>query len=309
MRTILTTGTARSRRAVLRLAAAAGVAGAAGLLARPGAAPAYQVAPDSPADAARECAFGVFPYLPPLSLDRIFAPIVGDLGRVLGQTVQLRTKSTFEAFAEALVDGAYDLALAHPFLYLTAAAHGYLPLVRVDEPLRMVFLARPEAGLARLADLAGRTLALPPAMSAVSEMARGALAEAGLRPGADVRFQHLASKMSCVQAVTLGTAAACGLPSFAVTQLEAEMRQAHLRPFHETTMPVSLAVVAHDRLPGPARERVRDLLVGWSGTAEGRAILAAAGWPGFVPARDEDYDVARAMVARGGQQAGLGRRP
>ena len=326
MRTGPTTGRARARprRDVLRVAATATAAGVvACLLPRPaGAAAACGGVPwggvvvpgdvdavaEGAADPGADRSLGVFPYLPPLSLDRVFAPIVDDLRRALGRTVRLRTKPSFEAFGVALADGAYDLALVHPFLYVAAAAHGYLPIVRVDEPLRLVFLARDEAGgVGSLGDLAGgQILALPPALAAVSVMAEAALAGVGLRPGTDVRLRHLASKMSCVQAVASGAAAACGLPDFAVTQLEAEAgRPLPLRAFHETSMPVSLAVVGHGhRLPGPERERVRDLMVGWSGTVEGRAILVGAGWPGFVPALDGDYDVARAVLARGGASSG-----
>ena len=41
----------------------------------------------------------VFPYLPPSSLDRRFAPIVSALRERIGQPVHLRTKSDLEAFA------------------------------------------------------------------------------------------------------------------------------------------------------------------------------------------------------------------
>lgn len=243
------------------------------------------------------CLFGVPPYLPPLSLDRVFAPVVVALGRVLGQDVHLRTKPGFEAFAAALTAGAYDLALVHPFLYLAAASHGYVPLARVDEPLRAVFLARAaDNDLGDLGDLVGRELALPPALSAASEMAEDALAAAGLRPGVEVRVRYHESKAACLQAVTLGQAAACVMPRFALAQLGVETGGA-VRIFHERSLDVGLAVVALGRMPEPERERVRDLLVGWSGTPEGRRLLAGAGWPGLVPAVDGDFDTVRAATA------------
>ena len=83
---------------------------------------------------------GVFPYLPPSSLDRRFAPIVEALRQRIGQPVHLRTKSDLEAFAVEVARGTYDITFLNPFEYVEAAGAGYLPLVRVDEPLTMVLL-------------------------------------------------------------------------------------------------------------------------------------------------------------------------
>ena len=40
--------------------------------------------------------------------------------RALGVDIQLRTNETFEKFASELAAGSYDIALAHPFLYVDA---------------------------------------------------------------------------------------------------------------------------------------------------------------------------------------------
>jgi phosphonate transport system substrate-binding protein len=242
--------------------------------------------------------FGVFPYLPPLSIDRIFAPIVGGISREIGRPVHLRTKPSFEAFTAELSVAGYDLAFMHPFLYVEeAAGYGYVPLVRIDEPLRVLFLARTDARLAELRDIAGRTLALPGPLSAVSEMTRLALVELGLRPGTDVQLQHHQTKLACVQAVVLGAAAACGLPSFALAQIEVGKRQG-FRVFDERSVPVGLLVAASPRLPEAERRRLAAAAVAWSATPEGRAVMAEEGWPGFAPGVDQDFEPVRAMIAR-----------
>jgi phosphonate transport system substrate-binding protein len=245
----------------------------------------------------------VFPYLPPLAIDRIFAPIVGGLSREIGHPIHLRTKPSFEAFAGELSVAGYDLAFMHPFLYVTAAAgYGYLPLVRVDEPLRAVFLTRAGSPLAGLRDLPGHTLALPSPLSAVSELTRLALVELGLRPGMDVQIQHQQTKLACVQAVVLGSADACGLPSFALAQIEVGRRQG-FRVFDERSLPVGLVIAISPRLGDAERRTLAAAAVRWSATPGGRAVMAEEGWPGFAVARDRDFDPVRALIARSNKLA------
>jgi phosphonate transport system substrate-binding protein len=48
----------------------------------------------APAQAQRDYVLGVFPYLPPRELERVFAPMAADLGRAIHRHVLLRSSST-----------------------------------------------------------------------------------------------------------------------------------------------------------------------------------------------------------------------
>jgi phosphonate transport system substrate-binding protein len=242
--------------------------------------------------------FGVFPMLPPLALDRMFQPIVESLSSGLQTPVHLRTKPTFETFAEEIARGGYDLIVAHPFLYVEAAdKYGYLPVVRLSEPLVAVVFSRSESPLQQLKDLQGNVIGLPPPLAAVSEMVKSELLDIGLIPGSDIQIRHFASKMSCLHAVATGTVKACGLPRFVLGQLDLS----HSREFkviHETHPTPNIVIAAHPRVPEAERRRLRDVIVGWPHTAEGRAILIGADWRGFVDADDRDYDEIRHYNSR-----------
>lgn len=258
--------------------------------------------PETPA--AKRYVFGVFPYLPPLTLDRVFAPIVASLERGLAMPVHLRSTTTFSAFVEELGTGKYDLIFAHPFFYILAAdQHGYVPLVRLGTPMTAVLLARHDAAAASITDLRGRVLALPPELSAVSELAQRELTAAGLIPGVDVQLRHHQSKSSCLHELAIGSADACGLPRFVLKQLPAE-QMATLKIVHETRPIANVVIAAHPRLSPAEREQVSRTILGWPETEEGRQILADAGWEGFVPAHDRDYDELR----RWGLAASVSRR-
>lgn len=240
---------------------------------------------------------GVFPFLPPSSLDRHFAGITRVLGGAVGRPVTFRTKSDLEAFAVEIARGEYDIAFVNPFEYLDARGYGYLPLARVDEPLTMVLLAPTASAVARMQDLAGKTLALPPEASAVSRLAKLALFEAGLRPGIDLQVQFYQSKSSCVQALAVGNAAACGLPRFALPKLGLSDTNA-FKIVHERKLPVGLSFIAHRRLPELDRSRIQAALLGLSETEPGRSVLTGVGWPRLVEATDRDFDDVRVLESK-----------
>lgn len=259
--------------------------------------PADAEAAASPADGVADYTFGVFPYLPPLSLDRVFAPVVRNLSEVLGRPVHLRTKETFAAFLAELPRGTYDFAFVHPYFYVAAVdQYAYLPVVRLDEPLTAVVVAREPSPLRALDDLRGRILALPPELAAVTELMRLELLDADLIPGRDVTLRHFQSKASCLHAIDVGDAAGCGVPRFALRQLPPEETK-NLRIVFESRPVPGVAIVAHQRVPEPVRERLRAAILSWPASDAGRAILAEAEWPGFVAAQNADYDEIRHRLA------------
>lgn len=244
------------------------------------------------------CTFGVLPYLPALTIERLFAPVAAELGTILATDIQLKSKASFEAFVEELARGTYDVALLHPFLYVEASARqGYLPLARVDQKMRAVLLGRDIGPTAYLNRFRGLTLALPPRLAGVSYLVIDALIDAGLRPGADVFLRHYPDKVSCLHAVATGEAAACAVPSFLLGQL-GSIRGMQLAPVWQSSPTVSLGFAAHPRLPSAKRAMLLKAMLIWPATETGKALLAALDWPRLVPARDADYASIRALGSR-----------
>lgn len=255
------------------------------------------------------CRFGVFPYLPVLSIDQIFGPMAASFAQDIGRPVYLKTKSTFEKFADELVRQTYDIVLLHPFFYVDVAnGNGYRPLARVNDQLTAVVMIGAEQPWRGWHDLAGRVLALPPELSAVSEMVKTALIDAGLKPEVDVILRYYGTKMGCLQAVVTGSADACAVPRFALAQV-GPIAELKLKVMTETEPISHLVIAVHSRVPETARAKLLADILSWPHTERGQAILAAGAWPGFVVARDGDYDeVRRARARRAHQFSGLARR-
>jgi ABC-type phosphate/phosphonate transport system substrate-binding protein len=242
--------------------------------------------------------FGVFPYVPALTIDRIFGPIAASFATELDRPVYLKTRSTFESFAEQVEQQVYDIIFVHPFLYVDAAdRHDYLPLVRLEGELTAVALVRKERPWRTWSDLAGKVVATPPALAAVSELTRWALLDAGLVPQVDTTLRPYENKMGCLQAVSVGAADACVLPRFVLPQI-GQIGGSGLRVMAESPAIPHLLFATHPRLPRTERMRLLALILSWPDTEQGRAILAAGAWPGFVAAQDADYAQVRSFGAR-----------
>jgi phosphonate transport system substrate-binding protein len=233
--------------------------------------------------------FGVFPYLPALTIDRIFGPIAASFATELGRSVYLKTRSTFETFAEQIKKQAYDIIFVHPFFYVQAAdRYNYLPLARLDGQLTAIVMVREDRPWRRWSDLAGKIVATPPPLAAVSELAKVGLVDAGLIPGIDTILRHYGTKVSCLQAVSIGAADACVLPRFVLPQIDA-IGKVKLRIMAETPAINHLVFATHRRVLAIDRKKLLALVLSWPDTDQGRAILASGSWPRFVRAHDADY--------------------
>ena len=254
--------------------------------------------PIEAAEPDRPYRFGVFPYVPVLTIDRIFGPIAASFSRDLGRPVYLKTKSNFEKFADALAEQSYDIIFVHPFFYVDAAdKYHYQALARLDQPLTAVVMIGEDHDWHDWRDLVGKKLALPPALGTASKMVKAALADAGLKPGVDVLLQHYRSRNACLQAVVVRAADACAVPRFVLAQI-ASVADLRLHVMVETA-PISPYVFAvHERVSAPERAKLLACILSWGHTEAGRAVLAAGAWSGFVLARDQDYDEVRRSSAR-----------
>lgn len=236
---------------------------------------------------------GVFPYLPALTIDRLYSPVAEAFSFELDRLVKLRTKTTFEDFETAMVSQSYDIIFVHPFFLVDAMDHhSYLPLARLAKPLNAILTVRDDSPAVSLDDLVGGTIGLPPKLAAVSNLIKGALADAKLRPGLDIGIRHFRNKASCLQAVLVGGVAACGLPAFVLSQIDAFGKQPLRVVFNAP--PVShFAFAVHQRVPVEERQKLQDLLLSWSD--DGSDVVRMMGLnQGFVRALPEDYADVRA---------------
>ena len=121
-----------------------------------------------------------------------YAAIATDLGKLLGQQVQVEPVGDYKALRQGLASKAYDLALVHPAHISIGALKGGYHLVAVTRGFteyKASFLVRADAPYKSLADLKGLKLGLPDEDSITAWMVRATIREA-LGDAKAVVYQH-----------------------------------------------------------------------------------------------------------------------
>jgi phosphonate transport system substrate-binding protein len=243
--------------------------------------------------ATNEYVFGVFPHLPPRDLEEVYGPMAADLTSHIGRRVVLASSTTFERFSESLDKGQFDVAFVQPFEYIRIAEKfGYLPLASRTERLSGIVVVAMDSPLKSLADLKGKRLALPPDSAAVTQLILRHLRQGGVQPGRDVAVSHHRSHVSCMQQVVIGEADGCGTAAPALRFFQNKMNVELKTVVTTRDIPHSL-FVAHPRVPEKVRALLRERIINWSNTEEGKKILARGELTPFKHVADREYNVVR----------------
>jgi len=241
---------------------------------------------------------GVFPYLAPRELEKMYAPIAADYSKALATSVQFKTSSTYKGFMENLDKQQYDIVFVQPFDYVSIAdKYGYVPLATRNKPLPAILVTLPGNGIKSIKDLRGKTIALPPPVSAISYLVKNYLMENGLNPETDVTIKHFRSHGSCMQKVLLKIAAVCGTAPPAVRFFQTKMNKKFNIIGKTKGIPNSIFAI-HPRVPVAARQKLIAQIATWVKTAHGKKLLKGVKVQNFIPVLDSDYDVVRSMALK-----------
>jgi phosphonate transport system substrate-binding protein len=245
-----------------------------------------------------EYLMGVFPYLAPRELEKMYAPIAADLSNAIERDVMFMTSSTYETFMGNLDKQMYDIVFVQPFDYVTIAdKYGYRPLATRNKPLPAILVVKPDSRFNSIADLRGKTIALPPSVAAISYLIKDHLKKSGVDPDTDVVIEHHRSHASCMHNVLLGTADACGTAPPALRFFENKMNTP-LRTIATTEgIPNSIFAV-HPRVPEELQKKLIQQITSWSVSEEGRNLLKGVKVEAFIAAEDREYDTVRSMARK-----------
>jgi ABC-type phosphate/phosphonate transport system substrate-binding protein len=239
---------------------------------------------------------GVFPYMTPLRLEGIYAPIGAAFAETLGAPVSFRTAPDFDKFYSRLEAGRYDIALIQPFWYGPAVDRfGYRPLARIEEPLTAQIVVLEDSPLLKCKELRGRTLATPPPRGPVTLLALEALKQNGLAPHEDVEIKAYKSVESCLQQVAARAADACVTGPLAPRML-AEKQGIRFRALLETPDVPNLTFVVHSRVSDDEAARLQKAMLAWNKDDAGMALLAGMKTRRLITVGENDYEQIRSMA-------------
>ena len=232
--------------------------------------------------------------MPPSKLTNLFSPIANDFESVLGTKIDFGTKGDYSSFTKELKDETFDIAFVQPFDYVEAHDnHNYVPVARRGGALRAIIVVEEKDSIRSIEDLKNKKIANPPQVAAVSHLTSMALSKAGIDPLNDVERAYGKSHFSCMQQVLIGKADACGTARQALSHFEKKHMKERLRIVAESeSIPHSLFIV-HKRVPEAVREKIKNRILNWPNTPEGRKLLENGKFIPFVEAFDHEYDIVR----------------
>ena len=241
--------------------------------------------------------FGVFPHLPIIDLERIYAPMAADIGKELHIQLSFQAKATFEDFKMELESETYDFIEVQPFDYVNiAVSHHYVPLARRNEPLAGVFVVPENSEIKIPKDLIGKRIALPPLNSAVSRLATDYLHANGIQTS-DVKMSYHRSHVNCLQQILIKKADVCVTAEPTLKFFNHKMKT-DLQFVLKTKSIPHVLFAAHKRVPEKLRQQAIEVITTWDDIEEKKKLLTNAKFPPFVPALDSEYDVVREILRK-----------
>ena len=247
---------------------------------------------------------GVFPYLPPGNIEKIFASIASDFSKAIKKPVQLRSRRNFESFRSQVGNAAYDIVYLQPFDYVRVAAidNTYIPIARFvalsdrknSGVIKAQFVVSSDSKITNIKELEGKTIAMSSEGAAVTLMGKLYLQKFGLIGDQNIKLRYQGNHISCLQQVILGKAVACVTARPPLKLMEAKTGKRFKVLAETPPIPSSLFAV-HKNMPHQYQNMLRHEILSWTKTASGKQHLRDANIKMFIPTVDSDYDVVRVM--------------
>ena len=231
--------------------------------------------------------FGVVPQYDQRKLFAIWKPIIDELSKRSGLTLNLTATLTVPEFERELAKGSFDIVYANPYHILRESSRqGYIPLVRDKAPLRGILVVRKDNPARTVADLNGQTLAIP----SFNALGASLLIRADLEHLFHVKMTPLNVKThsSVYLNVATGLVPAGGGVEKTLNEQDQKL-QDQLRIIYTTRELPSHPVAAHPRIPAADRTKIQQAFLDLAASESGRSLLADVPIAEAMPTSIKDY--------------------
>lgn len=221
----------------------------------------------------RPLVFGIFPYVSQAQLMQVHAPLKTQLEQKLGQPIDMVTAPDFPEFLARTQRGEFDIILTAPhFGRLAEVRDGYVRLAKTGHEVQGIFLVAADSDIKRIKDLKGKTVMIAQPISVVYQLAEETLRKQGLIHGKTVTVLETRTHNNALAAPTRKEADAAvtgqGLWAQATPEVKAQLREIGATPAVPGFM-----LMAHKRLPSKQISQIKQILLGFDKTPEGKAYF------------------------------------
>ncbi len=230
---------------------------------------------------------GIMPFNSTLALLKTHQPLARYLESQLQRPVVIYTAPDYYSFAQDLLEGAFDLAIAGPHFSVMAKDKGAVILFRYRADLQPVFVVRSEASVHTLSELRGKRIALSSPLSISSIGGLKWLNDQQLALGKDYQVLERSTHGAAIAAVAVGEADAAITTMTPLKQVPEDVR-AQVRVLPLDIHVPHLMTLAHERLGKASIEHIRTALRQFPQTPEGQAFFQETGYQGYVDVSAQD---------------------
>jgi phosphonate transport system substrate-binding protein len=231
---------------------------------------------------------GVFPYLSPNQMAEQLAPLRSYVERTLGKPVSMQSAPDFLSFVERTTQGDYDLVITAPHMgRLAQKRDGWQLVAMSGQQTATTILVRKDSGITRLDELRGKRMSVGSVRSVTYLLAEEALLKRGVKPGRDLDVIETATFSNVVQSVFKGEVAAGATPTLLWDKWSHVNAEQHdqLREIFRAPPPNpnSFLVMCPPKADQATIQRLRDALLNYGNTPEGREFLRKSQFESFLP--------------------------
>lgn len=251
------------------------------------------------ANITRTLTFGVLPYKTPQRLLSDLAPLSDVLSQGAGRPVSIQTAKSYAEFLQRTRSGDFDLLLTAPhFARLAETQLNYRPIAMTGYQVQAVLLVPTKSSIRSVADLHGKTIAMPEREAMTHQLGLALLKMHGLEVGHNIGLRVAASNQQGMAAPLRGEADASigSMLLWQTSGLEKEMRA-----LAASRAAPGMILMAHSRVSQLTLENVRGAVLRIGQTPQGAAYLKASGhqsWEPVTPAIMRSLDGYARVTAR-----------
>ena len=237
----------------------------------------------------------VHPYASTLALINTYRPLQQYLGSVLGRPVEFYTAPSFEGFVDTLLAGGYDIVISPPHFAVMAVEKYYVPLLHYQTQLEPVLVVRADSKLNRPEDFRGKRIAMADRSAFIRLVTVKWLGDHGLEAGRDYQIDERPNHGASISAAAMGEADA-GLATFtALRQLPADLQQ-QVRAIGTGQRFAHLFTIAHRRLGETDIARIKQALLAFPDTPDGRQFMEKSAFKGYEEISAEELRAVKPYV-------------
>jgi len=243
---------------------------------------------------------GVFPYISASQMIEQLSPLCKRMEEALGKKIILVSAPDFMSYVERTARYEYDLVLTAPHMGLLAEQRdGWRRVVQSGQKTATVLLVRSESSIQGLGDLRGKKMSVGNRRSLTYLLAEKAIAEKGIIPGKDMEVAETATFSNVVQSVFLGEADVGATPTLLWDKWEhvnAEQHRGLREIYRSPPAAPSFLVMAHPGTAPTTINTLRDSLLHFQETPEGKSFFQKSQFESFLPIDDASMESAAPFV-------------